>query len=36
VEYGNLVAPMIEAIKELNAKIDSQQQEIKTLEAEIK
>jgi hypothetical protein len=36
VEYGNLVAPLIEAIKELNAKVDAQAQEIKKLESEIR
>lgn len=35
VEYGNLVAPLIEAIKELNAKIDRQAQEIAILKASI-
>jgi len=35
VEYGNLVAPLIEAIKELNAKIDRQAQEIAILKANI-
>ena len=28
VEYGNLVAPLIEAIKELNQKLDEQAQKI--------
>jgi outer membrane murein-binding lipoprotein Lpp len=31
-----LVAPLIEAIKELNAKVDQQAQEIKKLESKIK
>lgn len=32
VEYGNLVAPLIEAVKELNAKVDAQAQEIANLQ----
>jgi len=35
VEYGNLVAPLIEAVKELNAKVDSQHQKISDLEARL-
>lgn len=31
VEYGNLVAPLIEAIKELSAKVEQQQKEIEAL-----
>ena len=31
VQYGNLVAPLIEAVKELSAKVDDQQKEIETL-----
>jgi len=33
VEYGNLVAPLIEAIKELNNKVDVQAQEINKLKS---
>ena len=36
VEYGNLVAPLIEAIRELNNKIDAQAKEINTLKNMIK
>ena len=36
VEYGNLVAPLIEAVKELNAKVDQQAQEIEILKNMIK
>ena len=36
VEYGNLVAPLIEAVKILNAKVDAQAKEIETLKAMIK
>lgn len=32
VEYGNLVAPLIEAIKELNDKVDMQEEKIRKLE----
>ena len=32
VEYGNLVAPLIEAIKELNKKVDAQAKEIRQLQ----
>lgn len=32
VEYGNLVAPLIEAIKELNRKVDAQAKEIRQLQ----
>ena len=32
VEYGNLVAPLIEAIKELNDKVDMQEEKIRRLE----
>lgn len=32
VEYGNLIAPLIEAIKELNQKLDEQAQKIQELE----
>ena len=35
VEYGNLVAPLIEAIKALNAKVDAQAKEIQNLELRI-
>ena len=35
VEYGNLVAPLIEAVKELNAKVDAQAEQIKALEARL-
>lgn len=31
VEYGNLIAPLIEAIKELNTKVDTQAKEIQSL-----
>jgi len=36
VEYGNLVAPLIEAVKELNDKLDHQQQEIDHLKKLLK
>ena len=36
VEYGNLVAPLIEAIRVLNNKIDAQAKEINTLKNMIK
>jgi hypothetical protein len=35
VEYGNLVAPLIEAVKELNAKVDAQAAQINALEARL-
>jgi hypothetical protein len=35
VEYGNIVSPLIEAIKELNAKVDKQAEEIAILKANI-
>ncbi len=35
VEYGNLIAPLIEAIKELNANNISQSEEITSLKSEI-
>ena len=36
VEYANLVAPLIEAIKELNTKVESQAKQIQTLQNSIK
>ena len=36
VQYGNLVAPLIEAVKELNNKIEVQQQQIQDLQEKLK
>ncbi len=36
VEYGNLVAPLIESIKELSVKVDEQALEIQVLQTKIK
>ncbi len=35
VEYGNLTAPLIEAVKELSHKVDVQNEQIQSLQAEV-